>query len=197
MPWSNMKRRLTKILMILSWLLCVAFVLLWVRSGFWEDSVHRDCARLRLYSGGGNIRVESDMPKLPSSAYAPSVSCWRWELWCRGTSSWLPRWKWAWPRWYKSYYSSPSVHEGHVPARLPTPSSSGPPDRYYGVLLPYWLLALPWVPLPAMRLRVWWLERMKAMRRHKAGLCQKCRYDLRASPERCPECGPPRKEETA
>jgi hypothetical protein len=49
-------------------------------------------------------------------------------------------------------------------------------------LIPYWaptcLLALP----PAARL-------VRRSRRHPAGGCRRCGYDLRATPERCPECG--------
>ena len=44
-----------------------------------------------------------------------------------------------------------------------------------GIAPTYWLLG------PPRRLR----------RRRKLGLCKHCGYDLRATPERCPECGTP------
>lgn len=53
-------------------------------------------------------------------------------------------------------------------------------DWYFGAGLPFWLL----VPMS--------LVGIIRSRRHKAplkGRCSKCGYDLRATPERCPECG--------
>jgi hypothetical protein len=41
--------------------------------------------------------------------------------------------------------------------------------------------------LPAWRLRAW----LNARRRKRKGLCANCGYDLRATAQRCPECGKP------
>jgi predicted amidophosphoribosyltransferase len=55
------------------------------------------------------------------------------------------------------------------------------------IVLPYWLTLLIGAAAPA-----WWLfgsHRRRAARRVVAGCCPACGYDLRASPDRCPECG--------
>ncbi len=58
------------------------------------------------------------------------------------------------------------------------------------LVLPYWLLAtISAVPLlllaPGLR------RARRTRRRQRLGLCLRCGYDLRASPERCPECATP------
>jgi hypothetical protein len=54
---------------------------------------------------------------------------------------------------------------------------------------PYWKLALIAIALPVGRLGRW--RRAATQRRLAArrGLCRTCGYDLRATPDRCPECG--------
>jgi hypothetical protein len=64
-----------------------------------------------------------------------------------------------------------------------------PPDEMFRggsiVMIPTWLPLLLLGILPAFTLR-----RLIARRqRRRAGLCRHCGYDLRATPDRCPECG--------
>ena len=47
------------------------------------------------------------------------------------------------------------------------------------------VFALPPIVVGLVALRRWWRRR----RRLAAGLCASCGYDLRATPELCPECG--------
>jgi hypothetical protein len=62
------------------------------------------------------------------------------------------------------------------------------PDRVYQTAsaeIPWWSLLIAACVLPG-----WWvLRRIKSRRLSKRGLCLTCGYDLRATPDRCPECG--------
>ena len=54
---------------------------------------------------------------------------------------------------------------------------------------PFWCIAAATAALP-----LWWTttrlrSRIRQRRRQRVGLCPACGYDLRASADRCPECG--------
>jgi hypothetical protein len=55
------------------------------------------------------------------------------------------------------------------------------------VAVPYWMIGVATLLLPT----AWLIHRRALAKRHVAGECVTCGYDLRASPDRCPECGAP------
>jgi hypothetical protein len=52
----------------------------------------------------------------------------------------------------------------------------------YAIVAPAWFWTIMTAILPA----IWIIRRL---RRRRPGTCIKCGYDLRATPDRCPECG--------
>jgi hypothetical protein len=70
--------------------------------------------------------------------------------------------------------------------------SAGEPTDWNGhalvLIFPYWAL-LPLVTVPLVLAIRWELRARRRAWRLRSGLCPDCGYDLRASPERCPECG--------
>jgi hypothetical protein len=53
------------------------------------------------------------------------------------------------------------------------------------VVVPIWCLMLPAMILPSVKVRSLIARRRRVM----PGRCRVCSYDLRATPDRCPECG--------
>jgi hypothetical protein len=64
-------------------------------------------------------------------------------------------------------------------------SSAASASSITQLAVPFWFVALPFAVAPFL-----WIVGVQRGRRWKErGLCPTCRYDLRASPQRCPECG--------
>ena len=57
--------------------------------------------------------------------------------------------------------------------------------RWWAVAIPMWSIVVATVILPAARAA----RRLRSHRWRRVGGCPSCGYDLRATPDRCPECG--------
>jgi hypothetical protein len=64
----------------------------------------------------------------------------------------------------------------------------GPAGSLYNLAIPHWSAAALLLPLPLAWTRST-LRRRRERRRARAGQCPRCGYDLRATRDRCPECG--------
>jgi hypothetical protein len=175
---SILRRRLYTFLTILSLLLCLATVAFWVRS-YWRDDI------LMLYSVDAEVpqrrEITSNFGKLTIS-----VERVRAEF----ALNW-PRhgWRYALDKASKIFnFETSFLGFGYYYRNIR-------PAVYYlhrVVIIPHWFLALLFAILPALRLR----SILRTRRQNRIGLCQHCGYDLRASPDRCPECGHASSSET-
>jgi hypothetical protein len=183
-----MIRRLFRFLSVLSLVLCVATCVLWVRS-YWVADTLRYNGRVRegrLVDGA----VGSDNGTL---------SVYRGALYIRLELS---------AEYDHKFYDelNPELIRG-LSIESAKPSDPGPVARLVRVVfrsehaplsggyvvrvtayvleLPHWVLALVFALPPIVSA----VQRSRAGRKRSRGLCPQCGYDLRASPDRCPECG--------
>jgi hypothetical protein len=188
---KKLRRILGTLLSALSLLLCAATIALWIRSYWGSDYL----ARHQVISGDfnttatkyqsikctrGSIRLEVE----EQTAYHYNVPnivvaspdrppLWGWGRLGQRHMGWedLPE---------RTFWNRLGFHQyetGH--------GASFYDARVSGVAIPAWLPVLIFAILPAM----WVVLFIRRRRRRGIGLCPTCGYDIRATPQRCPECG--------
>ena len=174
---KGMIRRLFNMLCGLSLLLCVATMAMWVRSYRAFDSVEYDSGNHRAGPFG---HAWSSMGLVVVSAGTLWSNEDRPKGWTIETQSACPLH--AATDEGVEYDKTPWARLGFVFHR-----SHGAVYEEYEVGFPHWFVVLLTVLWPMTAFR----GKRQLSRRHKLGLCLACGYDLRASSDRCPECGTP------
>ena len=174
-----MRRGLFTISSAISLLLCIAVCTLWIRSYWLGDTVtwanadgHR---RIRTASGSLSIHLALEDWSTVPARFQPL----RYQ-----------RDDWSTPmNWHVFLSPNPgNVHTswefaGFAWYQLRNTRTGA---RSVISVTPFWSLAL----VTAVPPLIWVTRRLRDRRRRaQAGLCPTCGYDLRATPDRCPECG--------
>jgi len=173
-----MRWKLFNVVSAISALLCLMVIALWVRSYWLSDNWVRDApsARMGVGSALGRIawRHVSYTPGMPVQFNgAPGYQVIK--VTSPASVSVATPGSWSFAGFRGSHYQM-------AVGRPPAPSWAITIDEF---TLPLWAPALASGVLPALWLLLWAHRR----RRRTAGCCPRCGYDLRATPDRCPECG--------
>jgi hypothetical protein len=165
-------RILLNALTVLSLVLCVAACVLWVRSGRRSDyvSVAPKWRHFVCMTFPGGVRFSS----WPNPVQPGGVKLGSYEYEVRNAhGAWMPRPAMSWSK----------LGFDFRPLRFSNQSKA---DRgAFELFTPFWFLAAVFLALPA----TWALGLIRTRRRSRENHCGGCGYDLRATPERCPECG--------
>ena len=176
---SRMKRHLSNFLTGLSLLLCAAVVVLWLRSYWVSDAVL--FANASAEHGMQSMSGTWALAQTNASHTRPTL---RWDRFdAGGISPWESGSPLSLPNRLGFGYRSTVMPTGKL--RLPDATDVVVPAVLVTrmVLIPLWLPAVLLALLPAARL----YRRVRP--RYGSGQCRACGYDLRASPDKCPECG--------
>ena len=165
----SVRRRLFTLLSALSLLLCIAVCVLWVRSYRTVDMLHvRTAGRISHVSPYGGslwlgtwLRRDHD-PSSLTTGYRPFPAAGNDVIW-------------------EGYRQRPHArllgfHYLAEHAELPS---------YRLLIVPGWFALTLTAAAPAF----WLYGRLRSRARSRRGFCPSCGYDLRATPDRCPECG--------
>lgn len=189
-------RRLFTAAAFLSLVLCIAIVSLWIRSRKTDDRItHYGPEYIRAFaSDSGRIVVSrTDNRWVKAAVYIPKLMAAdpTFAEAARQEPQALRTLQLAEPHWERNAFpafdptksmilSSSLLGFGYARAISGDTIEGG-----IWIVVPYWALTILASILPA----IWTLHLVRQVRRKRLGHCTVCGYDLRASKDRCPECG--------
>jgi hypothetical protein len=177
-----MRRKLINIVAVASFALCVVTVILWVRCLYAFDRISFDLGGRSYQVWTPNRAVFVQWTSRPyftpgwdtegpfnartlSDFFRPEHRVWT-------DTSGQPH-----TYWWLGFYLRPTYYQ--------PPFGENAGCWFTTVGLPFYALFAATAALPAFRLRA----ALRRRSRTRRGLCAGCGYDLRATPQRCPECG--------
>ena len=202
---SRMLSRLFRALVVVSLVLCIALVVIWMRSYRQFDEIRIVAQKKRLWqfsSGSGFCEVVS-FAKWPynetfswrtrKGSIAPTGLPVGWlgsdkECWTEGSGSFIGVYSWGRLRVrYRPDGVPPEI--GKPDEAWTEPFIYSEPANYFIYIVPYWVVVSSLIIPPFAWLVSIMIRRKIVARRLVRGLCLRCGYDLRCSEGRCPECG--------
>ena len=174
-----MRRRLLNLLTALSLLMCVGAAGLWVYSASTATSLYRQDDGV-----GRSILSDSGMIVYVRQGPFPDGGGFPWRLAHNRAGAWGGSHVYGgrggplgFGHWVQTWPLRPSDSDDGLTASI----------RVEETWVPWWWACAVFAALPAWRMLP--ALRQIARRQPPAGLCTRCGYDLRATPDRCPECG--------
>jgi hypothetical protein len=196
-PMRRLARHVFTILSAVSLLLCVAVVVLWERS----HSEILSLRRLTVTSPGarpnwdstevsaawGQLRLERAVTRKDAAPQMTSTTVTDTGGWTLKRQPVLPGWQKP-PVGMGTFWNrlgfARTQFNGMISVNGVTPAGYSQVTRTYE--MPLWLVGALAGVWPVIVVAV---ARLRRSRRVGFGYCAACGYDLRASPDRCPECG--------
>lgn len=182
-----MKRRLFIVVTCLSFVLGVATVVLWVRSALVAgelnhttlDSGDRHATTIGVQWINGHLclfRQQDDVTFGPSVPFIAAG----WHLVHIGSFQRFPP-----VRWWSTGYSHDRSPVGLTAFDYGRVTPLNLIEEHWMFYAAFWEIVILTMVMPAIA--IWYSVRRR--RRRKLGCCVECGYDLRSTPDRCPECG--------
>jgi hypothetical protein len=181
---KRLRRWLFNGLALLSLLLCVVTIGLWMRSYWRQDAMPflaKPSSTCFLADWRGHVELTRQYvvaPAMPSGWGASTSTYGYVGVFRQGGGS-------GGVSWDPHLIAPGEFYFGHtVDLGYGSISTTQIFHRFDVWAVPFWLIVLVFATPPIFVA----LRKLKASRRSIRGLCSLCGYDLRATPERCPEC---------